>query len=115
MLSFIGEQHPEQALDLNCRGFETVLKLARKHNQQVFCPSTIGVFGVDTPRDQVPDLVITRPNTIYGISKVHTELLGQYFHERFGVDFRSLRYPGILSADTLPGIFIYCLIEEKYD
>ncbi|KHJ94933.1 hypothetical protein OESDEN_05136, partial [Oesophagostomum dentatum] len=73
-----------------------------KHNLKVFIPSTIGAFGANTPPDNVPDVTIQCPTTIYGVSKVFAERLGEYYHHRFGVDFRSLRFPGIISA-TKPG------------
>ncbi|KAK5975059.1 NAD-dependent epimerase, partial [Trichostrongylus colubriformis] len=73
-----------------------------KHNLKVFIPSTIGAFGPTTPRDDVPDLTIQEPTTIYGVSKVYAERLGEYYNHKFGVDFRCLRFPGIISA-TKPG------------
>ncbi|KAJ1972993.1 hypothetical protein H4R34_005224 [Dimargaris verticillata] len=103
LLSAVAEKNPARALHVNIQGFQNVLELARLHKLLVFCPSTIGAFGPSTPKDNVPDITIQKPNTIYGITKVHTELLGEYYHEKFGVDFRSVRYPGILSTDTLPG------------
>lgn len=68
----------------------------------MFVPSTIGAFGPTTPRQMTPDITIQRPRTIYGVSKVHAELLGEYMHEKFDLDFRSLRFPGVISA-TKPG------------
>ncbi|KAJ1993911.1 hypothetical protein H4R33_000482 [Dimargaris cristalligena] len=103
LLSAVAEKNPAQALSVNITGFQNVLELARVHKLRIFCPSTIGAFGPDTPKQNTPDLTIMKPNTIYGITKVHCELLGEYYNEKFGVDFRSVRYPGILSYDTMPG------------
>ncbi|KAJ1910421.1 hypothetical protein IWQ60_010664 [Tieghemiomyces parasiticus] len=103
MLSAVAEKEPARALNVNITGFQNVLELSRIHKLRLFCPSTIGAFGPQTPKINTPDLTIMNPNTIYGITKVHMELLGEYYHEKFGVDFRSARYPGILSVDTMPG------------
>lgn len=105
LLSAVGEQNVHRALDVNIQGFFNVLELARKHNVMLFSPSTIGAFGASTPKPAsgTADVTIMRPTTIYGISKVHMELLGEYYQGRYGTDFRSLRYPGIISAESEPG------------
>jgi threonine 3-dehydrogenase len=103
LLSATGEKHPDLALKINNVGTQNVFELAKTHKLKVFCPSTIAVFGPSTPRHQTPDDCILRPTTMYGLTKIHTELLGEYYHRKFGVDFRSLRYPGVISYKTMPG------------
>ena len=119
-------------LQVNATGFQNIVDVCSRHGLALFCPSTIGAFGPTSPRNPTPDLTIQRPRTIYGVTKVYMELLGevnyvfmcvcacvcgyyyhknslnsnfvlQYYHHKFGVDFRSLRFPGVISADTAPG------------
>ncbi|KRZ73187.1 L-threonine 3-dehydrogenase, mitochondrial [Trichinella papuae] len=103
LLSHVAESNMQKAMDINVQGLSNVLEVARIFNAMLFVPSTIGAFGSTTPKVNTPDLTIQRPNTIYGVSKVYAELLGEYYHTRFGLDFRCLRLPGIISADTTPG------------
>ena len=79
------------------------LELSREFKTALFTPSSIGAFGPETPNDKTPQDTIQRPKTIYGITKVAGELLGDYYHKRFGVDTRSVRYPGLISNVALPG------------
>jgi threonine 3-dehydrogenase len=98
LLSAVGENNVPLAISVNGRGVENVLEVSKAHNLKLFIPSTIGAFGPTTTRDGTPDLTIQRPRTIYGVTKVYAELLGEYYHEKYGVDFRSLRFPGIIST-----------------
>jgi len=85
-------------------GLHNVLEIAREHElAQVFCPSSIAAFGPETPRTNTPQETILRPKTMYGVTKVAGELLCDYYVKRFGVDARGVRYPGIISSETLPG------------
>ncbi len=90
-------------LDFSFSGLHNVMELSKQYHLRLFVPSTIGAFGPESPRNPTPNLTIQRPKTIYGVSKVHAELLGEYYHSRFGLDFRSLRFPGIISYDSNPG------------
>ncbi|KAF6031836.1 TDH [Bugula neritina] len=103
LLSAIGEQNTPLAMRVNIEGLHNILEVSRQYRLKLFVPSTIGAFGPDSPRNPTPDLTIQRPRTIYGVSKVHAELMGEYYHYKFGLDFRSLRFPGVISADTQPG------------
>lgn len=103
ILSAKGEQHPQQAWDINMRGLFNILELARDMQLKVFFPSSIAVFGPSTPRINTPQDTITQPTTVYGISKVAGENWCQYYHLRYGVDVRSVRYPGIIGYQSLPG------------
>ncbi|XP_053434520.1 L-threonine 3-dehydrogenase, mitochondrial [Nycticebus coucang] len=103
LLSAVGEANVSLARAVNITGLHNILDVAAEHSVRLFVPSTIGAFGPTSPRNPTPDLCIQRPRTIYGVSKVHAELMGEYYHYRYGLDFRCLRYPGIISADSQPG------------
>ncbi|GFQ99513.1 l-threonine 3-dehydrogenase, mitochondrial [Trichonephila clavata] len=103
LLSAVGESNVPLAMRVNIEGLHNVMELAKQYRLKIFVPSTIGAFGPDSPRNPTPDLCVQRPRTIYGVSKVHAELLGEYYHFKYGLDFRSLRFPGVISGDTAPG------------
>jgi len=103
LLSATGESKPELAWDINMGALLNSLNIAKDNNCSVFTPSSIGAFGPDTPADNTPQDTVQRPNTIYGVCKVSGELLSDYYYTRFGVDTRSVRFPGIISYVTLPG------------
>lgn len=103
IMSVLGEKIPHQCMNLNIDGLRGALEVARKHNLRIFAPSTMAVFGADAGKVMTKDDTLLNPTTIYGITKVLLEQLGAYYHRKWGVDFRSVRYPGIISAATLPG------------
>ncbi len=104
ILSAKGEENPGLAWRVNIDGLVNVLEVARERGAaQVCIPSSIAVFGPETPRDPAPQETILLPTTIYGITKVSGELLCEYYVRRFGLDIRGLRYPGIISSETPPG------------
>ncbi len=103
LLSAVAEERPRAAWDLNMGGLYRVLEVAREHGCAVFLPSSIGAFGPGTPRIATPQDTIQRPSTMYGITKVSSELLCDYYHRRFALDTRGLRLPGLISHVALPG------------
>jgi nucleoside-diphosphate-sugar epimerase len=123
ILSVVGETKPLEAWHIGIHGLLSVLEVSREYRCAVFTPSSIGAFGASSPLDNTPQDTIQRPQTIYGITKVTGELLSDYYFKRFGVDTRSVRYPGIISNVTLPGggttdyaveIFYAAVREKKY-
>ena len=104
ILSAVGEQSPMRCWDVNINGTLVVLECAREHEMaRVIIPSSIAAFGPETPRERTPNDTILKPRTMYGITKVAGELLGDYYFRKYGLDVRGLRYPGIISHETLPG------------
>jgi nucleoside-diphosphate-sugar epimerase len=103
ILSAVGEAKPLMAWQVGIGGLMNCLEIAREFGCAVSTPSSIGAFGGGTPLDNTPQDTIQRPQTMYGITKVTGELLSDYYYKKFGVDTRSVRYPGIISNVTLPG------------
>jgi nucleoside-diphosphate-sugar epimerase len=103
VLSASGEKAPQLCWNVNVKGLYNVLEVARQYHCSVFTPSSIGTFGPATPKIMTPQDTLQRPDTIYGVSKVAGELLCDYYHRRFGVDTRGVRYPGLISYKTAPG------------
>ena len=103
ILSAVGERDPRLAWQVNMTSLQSVLDVAREQKCAVFTPSSIGVFGPNTPKDRTPQDTLMRPATIYGVTKVAGELLCDYYHRRFAVDTRGVRYPGLISYGAPPG------------
>jgi len=104
ILSAVGEKKPQLAWRVNMDGLYNILEIAREYDLvRVFWPSSIAVFGPETPRENTPQETVLRPTTMYGVTKVAGELLCDYYFRRFGVDVRGVRYPGVISSETLPG------------
>ncbi|MDP4606243.1 MAG: NAD-dependent epimerase/dehydratase family protein [Flavobacteriaceae bacterium] len=104
MLSATGEQHPDLAWSLNMNTLFHVLRLAKDGLiSRIFWPSSIAVFGPSSPKENTPQLGVMEPSTVYGISKLSGEMWCQYYHQKYGVDVRSLRYPGLISHKSAPG------------
>ena len=124
ILSAIGEEKPLLCWNVNINGMYNILEIAREREMtRVFVPSSIAAFGPETPRENTPQETVLKPKTMYGVTKVAGELLGDYYFKRFGLDIRGLRYPGIISSETLPGggttdyaveIFYEAIKNKKY-
>lgn len=124
ILSAVGEDYPQVCWNVNMNGLYNILDLAIKHDlTRIFVPSSIAVFGPETPKHDTPQETVLKPTTMYGVTKVSGELLGEYYAKKFGIDIRGMRYPGIISNETLPGggttdyaveIFYEAIKHKKY-
>ena len=104
ILSAVGEKMPQAAWNININGLINVLEASRAYKiKNLIWPSSIAAFGPTTPRDNTPNITILEPTTMYGITKVAGELLCEYYYDKYNLDIRSIRLPGIISSETLPG------------
>ncbi|MCD8817738.1 L-threonine 3-dehydrogenase [Mammaliicoccus sciuri] len=124
LLSATAEKNPLFAWNLNMGGLVNALEIAREFDMQFFTPSSIGAFGPNTPKDMTPQVTIQRPTSMYGVNKVAGELLCDYYYTKFGVDTRSMRFPGLISYVKEPGggttdyaveIYFKAIREGRYD
>lgn len=124
LLSATGEKNPDLAWKLNVEGLKIILDVAVKNDIQVFWPSSIAAFGPTTPRDNTPQNTILEPTTMYGVTKVAGELLCRYYHQKYDLDVRTIRYPGLISWKQEPGggttdyavaIFYEAIRKGQYD
>jgi nucleoside-diphosphate-sugar epimerase len=102
-LSATAEKNPQFAWEINMGGLMNALETGREFDLKFFTPSSIGAFGPSTPKENTPQVTIQRPTTMYGVNKVAGELLCDYYHEKFGVDTRGVRFPGLISHVKEPG------------
>jgi nucleoside-diphosphate-sugar epimerase len=123
LLSATGEKNPMYAWKLNMEGLLNILELAKEFKFRLFWPSSIAAFGPTTPADQTPQTTVMEPSSVYGISKLAGERWCEYYFMKYGVDVRSLRYPGLIGHRSAPGggttdyavdIFYSALKENKY-
>lgn len=103
LLSAKGEENPSVTWDINMTGLKSVLDLAVERKMKIFWPSSIAAFGPSTPKKDVPQHTIMEPTTMYGVTKVAGELMCRYYHIKYGLDLRCIRYPGIISWKQEPG------------
>lgn len=124
ILSAKGEKDPKAAWDLNMTSLLHVLESGKDKVSRIFWPSSIAVFGPDTPKTKTPQNTIMNPNTVYGISKLAGERWCEYYHQKYGVDVRSMRYPGLIGYKAKPGggttdyavdIFWKAILENSYE
>lgn len=100
ILSALGEMKPDLAVDVNVTGVINAVRASQAHNTKLFVPSSIAAFGGDIfSKDMTPIDTILQPKTIYGVGKVFNEMIGEYYKRKMGMDFRSIRYPGVISSE----------------
>ena len=124
ILSAVGEERPLLCWNVNINGLYNIIEIAHEFDMtKVFVPSSIAVFGPETPKKNTPQETILKPKTMYGVTKVAGELLGDYYFKKFKIDVRGIRYPGIISSETMPGggttdyaveIFYEAIKNKKY-
>lgn len=102
LLSAKGEENPDLTWEVNVQSLKDVLDLAKEYKLKIFWPSSIAVFGPTTPLDNTPQQTVLEPTTMYGVTKVTGELMCQYYHLKYGIDVRSVRYPGLISIEVEP-------------
>ncbi len=125
ILSAAGEKNPQLCYDVNVNGLYNILEAGRIHKlDKIICPSSIAVFGPETPRDNTPQQTILLPKTMYGVTKVSGELICDYYVQKYGLDVRGIRYPGLISYKAPPGggttdyaveIFYEAIKNKKYN
>ncbi len=125
ILSATGEKNPQLCFNVNVNGLYNILEAGRVHKlEKIICPSSIAAFGPETPRDNTPQQTVLLPKTMYGVTKVSGELLCDYYVQKFGLDVRGVRYPGLISYKAPPGggttdyaveIFYEAIKNKKYD
>ena len=124
ILSATGEKIPQTAWDININGLMNVLEVSKNYKiDKIIWPSSIAAFGPTTPKENTPNITVLQPTTMYGITKVAGELLAEYYYNKYNLDIRSMRLPGIISSETLPGggttdyaveIFYEAIKNKKY-
>ena len=124
LLSATGEKNPSLAWNINMGGLFNILEVAKDNNCAVCTPSSIAVYGPSTPKDNTPQDTLMRPTTMYGVTKVAGELLCDYYHQKYNIDTRGVRFPGLISYKSLPGggttdyavhIFYEAIKNKKYE
>ncbi len=123
LLSAVGEKKPQLTWEVNMNGLKNILDICVEHKIKLFWPSSIAVFGPTTPKENTPQHTVLEPTTMYGVTKLAGEILCQYYNLKYGLDVRSVRYPGIVSWKAEPGggttdyavdIYYRAVLDEKF-